>query len=63
MIEQARFIYSPLGKAIEKQMKKNYDQGWIQVEASEVLKLDTQQLITEDAIPKDQLNKEAKNEI
>ena len=27
MIEQANFIYSPLGKALEKQTKTNKDQG------------------------------------
>ena len=33
IIEQARFTYSPLGKAFEKQIKTIEDQGKTQVEA------------------------------
>ena len=33
VIEQARFTYSPLGKAFEKQIKTNEDQGKIQIKA------------------------------
>ena len=33
IIEQAKFTYSPLGKAFEKQIKKIEDQGQNQVEA------------------------------
>ena len=33
MIEQAKFTYSPLGKAFEKQIKTNEDQGKKQVKA------------------------------
>ena len=39
MIEQAKFTYSPLGKAFEKQIKTIEDQGKKQVNALENLKL------------------------
>ena len=38
IIEQARFTYSPLSKAFEKQIKTIEEQGKKQVEALEVLK-------------------------
>ena len=38
IIEQARFTYSPLGKAFEKQTKAIEDQGQKQVEALNTLK-------------------------
>ena len=38
MIEQARFNYSPLGKAFEKQAKTIEDQGQKQINALKVLK-------------------------
>ena len=38
IIEQARFTYSPLGKAFEKQIKTIEDQGKKQVDALESLK-------------------------
>ena len=38
IIEQAKFTYSPLGKAFEKQIKTIEDQGNKQVEAFEILK-------------------------
>ena len=38
IIEQAKFTYSPLGKAFEKQIKTIEDQGQKQVEALESLK-------------------------
>ena len=38
IIEQAKFTYSPLGKAFEKQIKKIEDQGQKQVEALKNLK-------------------------
>ena len=38
IIEQARFTYSPLGKAFEKQIKTIEDQGQKQVEALNTLK-------------------------
>ena len=39
IIEQARFTYSPLGKAFEKQIKTIEDQGKKQIDALENLKL------------------------
>ena len=39
IIEQAKFTYSPLGKAFEKQVKTIEDQGKKQIEALENLKL------------------------
>ena len=39
IIEQAKFTYSPLGKAFEKQIKTIEDQGKKQVDALENLKL------------------------
>ena len=39
IIERARFTYSPLGKALEKQVKTIEDQGKKQIEALENLKL------------------------
>ena len=38
IIEQSRFTYSPLGKALEKQIKAIEDQGKKQVDALESLK-------------------------
>ena len=38
IIEQAKFTYSPLGKAFEKQIKTIEDQGKKQVDALEILK-------------------------
>ena len=38
IIEQAKFTYSPLGKAFEKQIKTNEDQGEKQIKALEDLK-------------------------
>ena len=51
IIEQARFSYSPLGKAFEKQIKTIEDQGKKQVEALNTLKSNNQ-LTIEDVIPK-----------
>ena len=42
IIEQARFSYSPLGKAFEKQIKTIEDQGKKQVEALNTLKSNNQ---------------------
>ena len=36
MIEQAKFTYSPLGKAFEKEIKKTEDEGQKQINAIEV---------------------------
>ena len=63
IIEQARFTYSPLGKAFEKQLKTIEDQGQKQVEALNTLKSNTQ-LTIEDVISKNALkNDEAKKEL
>ena len=64
IIEQARFTYSRLGKAFEKQTKAIEDQGQKQVEALITLKSNNQ-LTIEDAIPtKNALNNdEAKKEL
>ena len=40
MIEQAKLTYFPIGKAFEKQIKTNKDQGIKQVEALKALKLE-----------------------
>ena len=40
IIEQARFTYSPLGKAFDKQIKAIRDQGKKQFDASNTLKSD-----------------------
>ena len=61
--EQAKFTYSPLGKAFEKQTKTIEDQEQKQVEALNTLK-SNKQLTIEDVIPKKKLNNdEAKNEL
>ena len=63
LIEQAKFTYSPLGKAFEKQIKTIEDQGQKQVEALNTLKSNNQ-LTIEDVIPNDALNNdEAKKEL
>ena len=63
IIEQAKFTYSPLGKAFEKQIKTIEDQGQKQLEALNTLKSNNQ-LTTEDKIPKSTLNNdEAKKEL
>ena len=48
IIEQARFTYSPFGKAFEKQIKAIEDQGQKQVEALKDFKLKEQTKPTED---------------
>ena len=48
IIEQARFTYSPLGKAFEKQIKAIEDQGKKQVEALKDLKSEKQTKPIED---------------
>ena len=55
IIEQAKFTYSPLGKAFEKQIKTIEDQGQKQVEALNTLKSNNQ-LTIKDVIPKNALN-------
>ena len=64
IIEQAKFTYSPLGKAFEKQTKTIEDKGKKQVEALNTLKSKSQLLRIEDVIPKIALNNgEAKKEL
>ena len=48
IIEQAKFTYSPLGKAFEKQIKTIEDQGQKQVDALKDLKPKEQTKLTED---------------
>ena len=55
IIEQAKFAYSPLGKAFEKQIKTIEDQGRKQVDALNILKSNSQ-LTIKDVIPNDALN-------
>ena len=65
-IQQARFTYSPLGKAFEKQIKTIEDQGKKKVEALNTLNISksNNQLTIEDVIPNDALkNNEAKKEL
>ena len=64
IIQQAKFNYSPLGKAIEKQIKTIEDQGEKQVVALESLK-DSDKKLTpiKDFIPTEDLNPEIINEI
>ena len=63
IIEQAKFTYSPLGKAFEKQIKRIEDQGKKQVDPLNSLKSNNQ-LTIEDVIPKNALNNdEAKKEL
>ena len=63
--DQAKFTYSPLGKAFEKQTKTIEDQGKKQVDALESLKASDKEQLTlmKDFIPKEKLNPEIINEI
>ena len=64
IIEQARFTYSPLGKAFEKQIKTIEDQGEKQVKALNTLKSDNKKLTIEDVIPKSAfIDDESKKEL
>ena len=64
IIQQAKFIYSPLGKALEKQRKAIEDQGEKQVVALESLKDSGKKLTPiKDFIPMENLNPEIINEI
>ena len=60
IIEQAKFIFSTLGKAFEKQIKITEDQGKKQVDALNTLKSDNQ-LTIEDVIPKNALNNDGES--
>ena len=63
IIEHAKFTYSPLGKAFEKQIKTIEDQREKQVKALNTLKSDNK-LTIEDLIPKSVFtNDEAKEEL
>ena len=64
IIQQAKFTYSPLGKALDKQRKTIEDQGEKQVDALEFLK-DSDKKLTpiKDFIPIENLNPEIINEI
>ena len=64
IIEQAKFTYSPLWKAFEKQIKTIENQGQKQVEALNIFKSDNEKLTIEDVIPKSALiNDEAKKKL
>ena len=68
IIEQARFTYSPLGKAFNKQIKTIEDQGKKQVDALNTLKSDSNnkklEIKNEDIIPESAFaSDEAREEI
>ena len=64
IIEQAKFTYSPLGKAFEKQIKTIEDRGEKQVKALNTLKSDNKKLTIEDVIPKSAfIDDESKKEL
>ena len=66
IIEQAKFTYSPLGKAFEKQTKVIKDHGEKQMEAIQDNKkqlTNTQELTIKNIILENILNDEAKKEI
>ena len=65
IIEQAKFTYSPLGKAFEKQTKTIEDQGKKQIEAIQDNKQLTniQRVTIKNIFPENMLNDEAKAEI
>ena len=65
IIGQAEFLYSPLGKAFEKQIKTIEDQGIRQVKALKALKPEESQQLEsiEGIFPKKMRNIEIKNEL
>ena len=63
IIEQAKFTYSPLGKAFEKQIKTIEDQGEKQIEALENLKSKEQTESIEGIFPEGYESVEINNEI
>ena len=66
IIEQAKFTYSPLGKAFEKETKTIKDQGEKQIEAIQDNKkqlTNTQELTIKNIIPENILNDEVKKEM
>ena len=63
IIEEARFTYSPLGKAFEKQTKTIEDQGEKQVNDLKSLESSDKQLPSiKDFVSKEMLNPEISNE-
>ena len=63
IIEQAKFTYSPLGKALEKQTKTIEDQGVKQINALKSLESSDKQLTSiKDFISKEKLNPEIVDE-
>ena len=67
MVEEIKFQYGPLGKALEKQAKTIEYQGGKQVKAIEehskqLVKSNESQTI-KDIIPEDKISEDAKNEI
>ena len=64
IIEQTKFTYSPLGKALEKQTKTIEVQGKKQVDALKSFKPSDEELSSiKDFMPKEKLNPEIINEI
>ena len=66
IIEQAKFIYSPLGKAFEKQTKTIKDQGEKQTEAIQDNKkqlVNAQELTIKNIMPENIMSDEAKKEM
>ena len=63
IIEQAKFTYSSLEKALEKERKTIEEQRKKQVEALEVLKPNMQKLTIKDVIQENKLSKKAKKEL
>ena len=63
IIEQAKFTYSSLEKALEKERKTIEEQRKKQVEALEVLKPNMQKLTIKDVIQENTLSKKTKNEL
>ena len=65
LIEQAKFTYSPLGKALEKQRKNNWRSGIKQVEGLKALKAEENQELesSKRLFPKNMRTNEIKNEI
>ena len=63
VIEQAKFTYFPLGKALEKQRNMIEEQVKQQVEDLTVLKLNTLKFKIRCVIPENTLSEEAKNKL
>ena len=63
IIEQAKFTYSPLGKAFGRQIKAIEKQGKKRVEVPEVAKPIAQKLTIKDVIRENSISKEAKNKL